>query len=219
MGAQLAKRAIQADYFLKQRSDPRIPLVMHTAKLLCETGEYVCMVRDISSGGVRIRLFHDLPPDEFLFLELANGERFALERRWHSGDEAGFRFASSIDVDEFIDEPSLLPRRPLRVRLDRTALVTADGEDSGGMLINLSQQGAAIETNRAIAKDVYVRLEVDGLPILFGHVRWREGNRHGLALQKAFRLEEFARHAFALQPHQGVVADGDNGKRAAFLAN
>lgn len=200
MSAKRSAKARKTGFSAERRAAPRFPLLMRTAKLLCESGEYVCMVRDVSAGGAMIRLFHDVPPDTHLFLELATGDRYAMERRWHRQDRAGFRFASWIDVNEFIEEPSAYPRRPLRLRLQRSALITANGKDSKAMLVNVSQQGACIEAGGEISEGDEVRLEVAGLPIRFGKVCWRKGYAHGLVFQQAFPLEDFAQYALVMQP-------------------
>jgi hypothetical protein len=184
----------------EMREAPRFSLVMRTAKLLCETGEYICVVRDISATGTKIRLFHEPPPDTHLYLELANGQRYAMERMWQERDHAGFRFASPIAVAEFVEETSPHPRRPLRLRLQRSCLVTADGKDWRAMLVNVSQQGACIEASGELPVGQQVRLEVPGMPLRFGHVCWRKKHAHGLVFQQAFRLDELARLALALQP-------------------
>lgn len=209
-----------AKSFEERRTDPRFSLVMRTAKLLCESGEYVCTVRDISAGGTKLGLFHDLPPDTHLFLELANGDRYAMERRWHCGDRAGFRFASPIDVNEFIDEPSRYSRRPLRLRVHKPALVTVDDRDSRAMLVNLSQQGACIEAGRKLAVGERFRLDIYGLPLRFGQVCWRRKYTHGLVFQQGFRLDEFARHLYALQPFASALSEtmSSHRRRAARFA-
>ncbi len=107
------------------REAPRFSLVMRSAKLLCETGEYICVVRDISATGTKIRVFHQMPPDTHLYLELANGHRYAMERVWQEGDHAGFRFSAPIAVAEFVEEASDHPRRQLRLGIQRTALILA----------------------------------------------------------------------------------------------
>jgi hypothetical protein len=190
--------------FQEMRDAPRFSLVMRTAKLLCESGEYICIVRDISATGAKLRLFHDIPPDTHLYLELANGQRYAMERMWHDGDHVGFRFASPIVVSEFVEETSDHKRRPLRLGLQRSALLTGGGRDWRAMMVNLSQQGAGIEASGEIPVGQLVRFEVPGLPLRFGHVCWRRKFAHGLAFQNAFRLDELARLAFDLQPFPEV---------------
>lgn len=187
-------------HFSEMRTAPRSSLMCRTGKILCESGEYVCVVRDVSTTGAKLRLFHAVPPDRHLFLELANGDRYAMERVWAYGDHAGFRFSCAIDVDRFIAEPNPHPRRPIRLKLHRPADVTVDGIVSPAMLLDLSQQGARIEAGRKFALEQKLWLAVGDLPRRFGCVRWRDGYAHGLVLQQGLSLDELARHAFALQP-------------------
>ncbi|MBW8753872.1 MAG: PilZ domain-containing protein [Sphingomonadales bacterium] len=182
------------------RAALRSSLMFRTAKILCESGEYICVVRDVSATGARLRLFHAPPPDQHLFLELANGDRYAMERVWVRDDHAGFRFSCTIDVDHFIAEPSPYPRRPIRLKLHRPADVVADGISSPAMLLDLSQQGARVEAGRKLAIEQKLWLAVEGQPERFGCVRWRSGYTHGLVLQQSFRLDELAHYALALQP-------------------
>lgn len=192
--------AVQGRTFVEMREAPRSSLMFRTAKLLCESGAYVCVVRDISATGARVRLFHAPPPDTHLFLELANGDRYGVERVWHRDDHLGFRFSCTVDVDHFIAEPSLYPRRPIRLKLQRPADVAADGVASPAVLLDISQQGARIEAGRKFALEQKVRIAIDGQPSRLGCVRWRSGYTHGVVLQQTFKLDELASFALALQP-------------------
>jgi hypothetical protein len=182
------------------RGAARSSLMFRTAKILCESGEYVCVVRDVSATGARLRMFHAAPPDEHLFLELANGDRYAMERVWARDDHAGFRFSCVIDLERFIAEPSNYPRRPIRLNLQRPADIVVDGVAVPAMLLDLSQQGARVEAGRKLALEQKLWLAVEGLPERFGCVRWRSGYAHGLVLQQGLALDELARCALALQP-------------------
>jgi hypothetical protein len=193
-----------AERFVEMRAAPRSSLMCRTGKILCESGEYVCVVRDVSATGARLKLFHAAPPDQHLFLELANGDRYAMERVWAQGEHVGFRFSCTIDVDRFIAEPSHWPRRPIRINLQRPADVTADGVVSPALLLDLSQHGARIEAGRKFALEQKLWLAIGDRPARFGCVRWRRGYRHGLVLQQSFRLDELAGYALALQPFDGA---------------
>lgn len=189
------------------RGARRISLMLRAAKLLCESGEYVCVVRDVSATGTKLRLFHEAPPETHLVLELANGDRFAMERMWLRDDHAGFRFAGTIDVDVFMEERSPYPRRPIRLNLNLPAQVRMAGIESQAMLVNMSQQGACIEAGSKLASHEQLRLDVEGLPPRIGHVCWRDGHKHGLVFQQSWRLDEFALHALALQPFGAPVSE------------
>jgi hypothetical protein len=186
--------------FADMRASKRSSLMFRTAKILCASGEYVCVVRDVSATGTRLRLFHAAPPDEHMFLELANGDRYAMERIWLRDGHLGLRFSCSIDVDHFISEPSLYPRRPIRLKLHQPADILVDGLVSPVMLLDLSQQGARIEAGRKLAVEQKLWLGIEGQPERFGCVRWRDAYTHGLVLQQSFPLDEFAQYAMALQP-------------------
>jgi hypothetical protein len=214
--AQGQVRANETD-FADLRAAPRFSVMMRAAKLLCESGEYLCIVRDVSETGTKLRLFHEPPPDTHLFLELGNGDRYAMERMWHADGHAGFRFSSSIDVEEFIEERSSHPRRPVRLRVRLPALITSNAQQTSAMVVDVSQHGACVETRRPVAVGKPLSFELEGMPVRYGHVCWRRDNRHGLVFQDTLGLDERARYALDLQPFAAAQAEETEaaGQRAA----
>lgn len=190
----------------EQRGAQRYSLMLRAAKVMTPDGEWVCNVREVSATGLRLRFFHELPEDRYLLVELANGDRYPIEVVWWQDDMLGGRFGSEIDVSQFMAEPSPHPRRQLRVRLRNSALVTAAGRDFRAQLLDLSQQGARIDIGSQLDVLQAVRLEVPGLPLRFGQVRWRDGFAHGLFFNRPMRLDEFARHVYALQNREHPIA-------------
>ncbi len=182
------------------RSAPRFTLLIRSAKLVCETGEYLCIIRDVSATGVRLRIFHTLPPLQNFSLELSTGEQFELERVWEAKDHAGFRFADWIDVKNFIAEASPYPKRSLRLRLDFPATIEADGHSAQAQLRDLSREGARIETTLPLAIRQKVKFTAKGMPAIFGNVCWRTTGAYGLVFQQVFTFEELAKLAARLQP-------------------
>lgn len=201
--------AVQGRRYVDMREAPRSSLMFRTAKLLCESGEYVCVVRDISATGAKLRLFHAPPPDTHMFLEVANGDRYAMERVWLRDDHIGVRFSCTIEVDHFIAEPSPYPRRSIRLKLQRPADIVADGIASPAVLLDVSQQGARIEAGRKFAHEQMVRIAIDGQTSRLGCIRWRSGYTHGIVLQQSFKLDELAHFALALQPFAAIGVDPD----------
>lgn len=183
------------------RASQRSSLMLRTAKVVCQSGEYVCLVRDVSAGGVGLRFFHDAPPETRIFLELANGAIYPVERAWLDGNAAGYRAASEIDVDEFTSEPSDHPHRALRFRLERPVLATVDGHDCRPRLLDISRTGAKLRADREWPLQAFVRFELPGFPVRYGHVLWRKGFEHGIVFQGAMPLDQFARHLLAVQPY------------------
>lgn len=183
-----------------QRAAPRSSLLLRSAKVVCQSGEYLCLVRDVSASGAGLRFFHAVPPESRIFLELGNGAIHPVERVWARDCEAGYRFASAVDVEEFIAERSDHATRAIRLRLEQPALVSIDGRDSHATLRDISRTGARLEGDRAWPLRAFARIEVAGMPMRFGHVRWRQGTAHGIVFHDVVPLNELAQHLLALQP-------------------
>lgn len=182
-----------------QRGAERFALLIRTAKLVTELGEFLCVVRDVSATGVRLKLFHALPDVARMALEQANGEFHFIEKVWEADGHAGFRFSAPIAVHAFIAEASPWPRRPVRLRVRLPGLLHADGGASAVWLNDLSQAGGRIECPRHLAVEQRVKLEVAGLPPLIANVCWRSSPDYGLVFQQAFALADLARLTAQLQ--------------------
>lgn len=183
----------------EQRVAPRFTLLIRTAKLICATGEYLCIVRDASSTGVSIRTFHPLPQGVQLTLELPNGDQHPIERVWEKEGAAGFRFPVPVDIDRLLHNKSRYPKRPVRLKLQLPALISCHGRTAGVVIHNISQQGAQIESPLYMAIDQKLRLEADNLPVIQARVRWRKGANYGLVFDDTFQFAELARLADQLQ--------------------
>lgn len=201
--AAMVKRQEQP---VERREGARQRLLMRVAKLRCVSGEYPCVMQDVSEAGARLRLFGAHPPDTHMYLELANGELYALERRWIDGDHAGFRFSSAIDVEDLILEPTRGQRRPVRLRVTAAVDYIVGGARCPATLVDLSRQGACIDPGVQLPVGSSLRIELPGHAPRFGHVCWRRHYRHGVAFQEAFTLEALAHLAVALQPFAGLAA-------------
>lgn len=176
-----------------QRGAQRFALLLRAGKLVSQDGEFLCILRDASSGGLKARLFHELPRSTRFELELANGESFPIELVWQRDGHAGFRFVDrAIDLGELVEEASQLPKRNLRLRLTMPVLLEFDGSELAGVMQDISQNGAQIEVAQALAIGQQVTITAPGLPDLVARVRWRRHSAHGLIFQRGFRLDELA---------------------------
>lgn len=183
----------------EERAAPRFTLLIRAAKLVAPQGQFVCVIRDVSSTGVSLRGFHPLPEGDALTVELQSGERHAVERVWERGMDSGYRFPEPVQVDDLISESGEYPRRQVRVDVERPVYVQAGGQTVEARLTNLSQQGARIECPYLLAIGQPLRLAADDLPDISAKVRWREGRRFGLVFDTTFNLRELALLAARLQ--------------------
>ena len=185
-----------------QRAVQRFALLLRVGKLVTPSGEFLCVLRDVSDRGIKARLFHDLPLDQGCELELNGRARYRLERVWHRGDHAGFRFAeSSIDIHQLIEEAGPFPKRHVRLRLKRpmALLLNSNGLTLPAQLTDISQHGAAVVLDQRLAIGQQLRLDAIRLPALHARVLWRRDMLHGLVFQEGFRLDALAELAGRIQ--------------------
>ena len=88
----------------------------------------------------------------------------------------------------------------MRLRLKVPVLLTVDGHDFRAMLADISRCGAKLNVDRLLPQGAFVRFDAVGLPLRFGHVRWRKDHDHGVVFQEAIPLAELACCLYALQP-------------------
>lgn len=174
-------------------------MMMRAAKLAANEAETVCIIRDVSENGVRLRLFHELPADARFELQLANGDTYAAEKMWERDGEAGFKFTRPIDVGKFIAENGPYPKRQIRLRTEVPALLTCEGVATQVVIRDISQQGAAVQCPLKLALNQQIKLEADGLPTLVASVRWRSHPNYGVSFQNFFRMDELAKLSWAIR--------------------
>jgi len=201
--AQSSQMAAQGEDGSEQRAAPRFTLLIRAAKLVCETGQFVCVLRDVSETGVSVRLFHPLPALDHFALHMPAGAVYPIVSVWQRGHEAGFRFDTSVAVESLINEVSNYPKRGLRLDLEFPVTVTTLTQRCPAMVVNLSQQGALLESDGLFAIDQTVRIEggevAPELKEIRAKVRWRRGTRYGVVFDDTFTLGDFAKLAARLQ--------------------
>lgn len=186
----------------ERRSAPRLTLLIRPAKLVVDAREFLCVVRDVSEGGIKVRLFAPLPEHRELIIEFDTGERHPVQFVWQEGDLAGFVFAADVDIDRLIaSHQSDYPRRQPRLNVDFEAVLCTAGLRTPVIVRDISQRGASIECSGWLMIDELVRLESKVLPTLHAKVRWRRPPRYGLVFEQTFQLPDLARACAEMALH------------------
>lgn len=187
------------------RSSPRVTVLIRPGKLIVDGREYLCVVRDVSNGGLKVRLFQPLPSHRTLAIEFDTGERHAVRLVWQAEGMAGFEFVDAVDVTRLIAvQDAHRPRRQPRLHVDVEAVLCSAGLRVPVMLRDISQRGASVECSGWLMIDELVRIECKALPTLHAKVRWRRPPRYGLVFEQTFRLEELAIASARLGPREPV---------------
>ena len=193
------------DHSVRMASRNSLPM-LRSAKMVCQSGEYFCIIRDLSSLGIGLRFRHDVPPEARVILQLENDATYPIERVWAGKQGAGYRFIGEIDVDEFTRAPSPYHHRPIRLRIDAKVEMVADNLSGPARLIDLSRAGAMIETSRQLTTGSRVRLELPGLAPRIADICWRKTALYGLSFGNPISIDELAQTTLVLQPFASMVA-------------
>lgn len=199
----LGSAIADADSRVAKRYTPMI----RTAKITGAAGEFLCVVSDISATGVSVRLFHPLPRDDALKLEMPNGDQLAIEAVWEHDGRAGFRFALPVDLTRVLAGHSKWPKRPIRLNLDMPATLVGLTGRFEASIRNISLQGAQVECAARLAIDQRLRLSSKVLPEIVTKVRWRSGQHYGLVFDTTFQFADLARIAALAQ---GITLEHQN---------
>ena len=203
----------------EQRAGKRKSLMLRSAKVVCQSGEYICLIRDVSPIGTSLSFLHDVPPEPRIILALGNGLTFPIERVWSGKRQAGYRFATPVSLTEFMHEKSPFELRPVRIKLSAPARIV-DGRDSfAAELLDVSTHGAKFASPGDIKPDRLVSFQISGLKQQLGQVVWSNEDNDtkcfGFQFQHPLNLRELANMAVRMQP----FGFAGSGKLSGALGN
>lgn len=207
-------RGISAERRVAERKSP----LLRTAKVVCQSGEYVCLIRHISQDGLGLSYLHDTPPEARIILQTTNGLTYPIERAWEGRRQAAYRFASDIAIEEFLHEESPFATRPVRLNITAEARI-ADGQMFAKVqLIDISREGAKFESHGEHPRGRLISFDALGLPQRLAEVRWQDGQTFGIQFQHPLSINQLAEMALRLQPFAARIPDPVGRKQASARA-
>jgi len=174
-----------------RRSKERHLSLLRVGAILIEGRRELCLIRNISAGGMMIRAYSPIRASTPISIELKHGEPISGMIQWAEHDLAGVAFDAPIDVVALLTPPSkgLRPRLP-RIEIECTAWVRQDADVIRTRAINVSQGGVCVETSAALTIGGGVVVTLPGLTPAAGLVKWNEGEAYGIAFNRALVLSE-----------------------------
>ncbi|RYE03580.1 MAG: PilZ domain-containing protein [Sphingomonadales bacterium] len=183
----------------ERRTDQRHTITVYRSAILrWRDHEGLCLIRDISPGGMMCHCPVALTRGERVEVELRSGHRIAGSVAWCDGDRIGLSFDERIDVAGTLNAPSrgretFVQRMPRLRSGCPVTLVTTHGTQAVA-LIDISQGGAKVEAP-LLRKDDLVTLGIGGLEPHRGMVRWTREGRAGIAFLSPVPFDALARWA------------------------
>lgn len=174
-----------------QRNGERYLSLLRVGALQIDGRHELCLVRNISAGGMLIRPYSTIAAGTALSVELKHGDMVSGVARWTEGGLVGVAFDQPIDVVALLtaaaDGPQ--PRMP-RIELSCTAWVREDADVYRLRTVNISQGGMCVDGDCGLRADVEVIVSLAGLGPIAGRVKWKEGERFGIGFNRVLRVDE-----------------------------
>jgi len=178
----------------ERRAGERQLKILRVGTLVVEGRRELCLIRDISAGGLMAHVYSPLAPGQPLTVELKSSQLIAGRVVWVREGNAGIRFDAAIDVAEMLANPQVLdngwrPRTP-RVEVDRMATLRVGARTNWVHARDISQSGVKLETCQAPACGDEVVVTLEGFRPLHGVVRWSDEGHCGIAFNQLIPFAE-----------------------------
>ena len=175
----------------ERRDDERHLTLFRVGSLNIGDRRELCLIKNISAGGMMIRAYCPLTPDMRVSVELKRGEQISGRVSWIQDGSAGVEFDQRIDVVELLatsmDGPR--PRMP-RVEVRCIASIRLGAQVYGMRAHDISQGGLKVESNSSPPIGSEVVVAIPGLRPQPGVIRWREGSCYGITFSRLLALRE-----------------------------
>ncbi|MEM7702561.1 MAG: PilZ domain-containing protein [Pseudomonadota bacterium] len=180
--------------------------LLRSAKVVCQTGEYICLMRDVCEDGVHLSFLHEAPIEPRIILMLSNGHTHPIQRIWAGERQAGYRFAAPIVLDEFLQERTPFAMRPVRLSVRASARVVDGSQSHLAQLLDLSTHGARFECAAPLAPGREISFQAHAMAPQLGEVIWSDVDREnrqvfGLQFRQPLNLRELAEASLRMQPY------------------
>ena len=184
----------------ERRLDKRHLAVLRIGKIITATREDLCMIRNISDGGLMAHVYGPLAVGQPISVEIKNGHVLTGTVAWADGRNAGMQFDERIDLLQFLANEQFdlmkgrIPRNP-RLRTDADVLVRRGAHYVRARVADISPGGACITEGDAFDAQDDVVMTIAGLPARAGTVRWRCDGHAGIGFHEPTPFDVLARWA------------------------
>jgi hypothetical protein len=174
-----------------RRSGSRQLSLLRVGVLIIGGRRELCLVRNISPGGMMVRCYSPIPEGSRISVELKHGDPVSGAVRWADEMVLGVAFDRPIDMLALLSPPLDGPRpRMPRIELSCSATLRHESKVLRVEALNISQGGACIRTTADLPVNGDAVLTLPGLHAAAAAVKWREGDLYGLRFNRAYPVHE-----------------------------
>lgn len=178
----------------ERRREQRHLTILRVGALVVDGERELCLVRNISAGGVMAHVYRHIEPGTRVSVEIKNDEPLSGVVIWEEDSNIGIGFDEPIDVADLLASSKILSdgrlaRRP-RIEIDRPAKLRCGAEVCRVRALDISQGGLKVETDNDLPINADVVVTLDGFRPLQGVVRWHREGQYGISFLQVVPIAE-----------------------------
>ena len=178
----------------ERRSGDRHVSLLRVGALQIGSRRELCLIRNISAGGMMIRPYSPIETGSRISVELKQGDMVSGVAQWSADGLVGVAFDTPIDVVALLSGSGDGPRpRMPRIELGCTALLRHDGDVYRVRVVNISQGGICLSVPSDLEIDSNVVVSLTGLHAAAGVVKWKEADQYGVGFNRVYPVDELTR--------------------------
>lgn len=174
---------------IERREGERHLTLFRVGSLIVDDRRELCLIKNVSSGGMLIRAYGLLKKGQAVAIELKQGEIIEARVNWIKDECAGIEFNEPVDVVQLLATSMEGPRpRMPRIEVCCIASVRQDGDVYGMRARDVSQGGIKVESDRDLKLGADVVVTLPGMAPIQGVVRWKETGAYGINFNRLLAL-------------------------------
>ena len=169
------------DAAVERREDDRLTTLYRVGSLSIADRRELCLIKNISAGGMMVRSYCTIPEGTRLSVELKCGQPIAGAVSWARDPHVGISFDDPIDVIDLLSSAATGPQpRMPRIEVSRLITVREGATTHRLRLCDISQGGLKVQCEAGLAPGSDVIVTLAGIEPLPGVVRWTARDHAGI---------------------------------------
>lgn len=178
-----------------RRAGPRHISILRVGKISWDDQDQLCIVRNISAGGLMVGCNRPPKIDQRVIVELRSDKQMPGTVRWARDGNSGIQLDASINVEAVLREERnpllrIRPRAPRFLRRGTVKLI-GEGEPVLGDIIDISIGGLSCRPERPLRRGEPVVASIQGLAATTAEIRWTKGDVTGVRFEKPLPWRAF----------------------------
>jgi len=171
--------------------------ILRVGALIIDGRRELCLIRNISAGGLMAHVYSAIPIGQRLAVELKGDQVVWGAVAWIDEANIGITFDEVIDLEEILAVQAASangwrPRLP-RVEVDRLATLRLGGRTFAVNTCDISQGGVKVETDQPFQPGEDVVLTPERFRPIQGVVRWYHDGTCGISFNQVLPFHELMR--------------------------